>query len=101
MICSDWQVFLEDLKITIENKKKIAQYLPDHDIDVEIENINFKVSEDAFKKEFLQRHGIKETKLEFYYDQNRGNRFTGTCLVTLDLANCSKLIEFDGEVILI
>lgn len=87
-----------DLLERIENKKKILLYQPDHDVEAEVENINFKVDEKQFKTDFAKNFGINFASVEFYRDENKGNRFTGTALVVLDAASCSKLVDLQGTV---
>jgi len=73
----------------------LATYLKDENIDVEIRNMNFKITEDDFEK-FLINKKIEWIEFEFEYDDK--NRFRGICYVVLDKENAEKLIEFNGSV---
>jgi len=69
-------------------------YLPGHDAEVEVRNINWKTTEDEFEK-FLGDKKIGFSDFEF--GTNNKGQFNGTCTVTLDKQNALKLIELHGN----
>ena len=57
--------------------------------------MSFQCTEDDFEK-FLISKKIDWIEFEFEYDQR--NRFTGTCYLIIDKQNAEKLIELNGQV---
>jgi len=79
-----------------ENKRRLALYAGESEVDFEIRNINWKCTEDDFQRNFLTKHGFGDN-FEFYY--NERNRFTGTAFVTVDKKLAEKLLSFHDYVI--
>lgn len=84
----------DNIYLNIENKRVLANYLKDQEINIEIRNMNYNSTEADFES-FLKNKHIEFIEFEFEYD-NR-DRFRGICYITLDKINAEKLIEFNGS----
>ena len=79
----------------IENKQVLATYPKGQDVQIRVSNIKYDATEDDFEK-FLVENKVEW--IEFEFELNTSEKFTGIAYATLDKANAEKLVELNGHV---